>query len=84
MRMFYSDENRERYRRAETMAKARDVATIQIALAYGLNQSFPSAAIIGPRNEVELLSCVEATQIALSDEECRGSLDNDGHKRKRS
>lgn len=69
VRVFYSDANWERYRRAEQLAKERGVSTIQIALAYVLNQPFPTCALIGPKNAAELQSCHEATRIALSAEE---------------
>jgi len=69
VRVFYNDENWERYRRAEQLGAARGVTTIQIALAYVLNQSFPTGAIIGARNDEELKSCLEATEIVLTPEE---------------
>ena len=61
VRVFYNDDNWERYRRAEQLAKEKNVETIQISLAYVLNQSFPTAAIIGPQNQSEMLSCREAS-----------------------
>ena len=69
VRVFYSDENWERYRRAEQLAKEKGVETIQISLAYVLNQSFPTAAIIGPQNEKEMFSCRQAADIRLTKEE---------------
>lgn len=71
VRVFYNDDNWERYRRAEQLGKEKGASTIQIALAYVLNQSFPTAAIIGPRNEAEMKSCLEATKIELSVEEIK-------------
>lgn len=71
VRVFYNDDNWERYRRAEQLGREKGFSTIQIALAYVLNQSFPSAAIIGPRNEAELKSCLEATTISLTTEEIK-------------
>ena len=71
VRVFYSDDNWERYRRAEKLAGEKGVTTIQIALAYVLNQSFPTAALIGPRNEAEMQSCSEATNIKLTPEEIK-------------
>lgn len=69
VRVFYNDDNWERYRRAEKLAADKGVTTIQIALAYVLNQPFPTAALIGPRNEAEMRSCGEATEIELTTEE---------------
>lgn len=71
VRVFYNDENWERYRRAEELAKEKNVETIQISLAYVLNQSFPSAAIIGPQNQQELRSCRDATNISLTEKEIK-------------
>ncbi|MBS4178294.1 aldo/keto reductase [Lederbergia citrea] len=71
VRVFYNDENWERYRRAEQLAKEKGVETIQISLAYVLNQSFPAAAIIGPQNHQEMVSCREAANIVLSEDEIK-------------
>lgn len=71
VRVFYSDENWARLARAEALAKRRDVTTIQIALAYVLNQPFPTCALIGPANTDELRSCFEAARLTLSAEEVR-------------
>lgn len=69
VRVFYSEDNWERLRRAEELAKQKNATAIQIALAYVLNQPFPTCALIGPRNEAEMDSCFAATSIALSAEE---------------
>jgi aryl-alcohol dehydrogenase-like predicted oxidoreductase len=69
VRVFYSDDNWERLRRAEELAKAKGVTAIQIALAYVLNQPFPTCALIGPRDEAEMRSCQLGAQIKLSNEE---------------
>ncbi|NGP44265.1 aldo/keto reductase [Bacillaceae bacterium SIJ1] len=69
VRVFYNDENWERYDRAEALAKEKGYSTIQIALAYVLNQAFPTAAIIGPQNDEEMKSCGEGAGIQLSQEE---------------
>jgi len=71
VRVYYSDENWERYRRAEQLAKEKGVETVQISLAYVLNQSFPTAAIIGPQNKQEILSCKQAADISLTEEEMK-------------
>ncbi|WP_067622655.1 aldo/keto reductase [Alicyclobacillus acidiphilus] len=69
VRVFYNDDNWERYRRAEQLAKEKGLTTIQIALAYVLNQQFPTAAIIGPQNPEEMRSCREAADVSLTPEE---------------
>jgi aryl-alcohol dehydrogenase-like predicted oxidoreductase len=69
VRVFYSDENWERLRRAEQLAKEKNVSAIQIALAYVLNQAFPTCALIGPQNVQELKSCDEGANIVLTRDE---------------
>ncbi|MDQ0972215.1 aryl-alcohol dehydrogenase-like predicted oxidoreductase [Neobacillus niacini] len=69
VRAFYTDANWERYHRAEQLAEEKGVSTIKIALAYVLNQPFPTCAVIGPQNEEELLSCYEGSKIILTHEE---------------
>lgn len=69
VRVFYSDDNWERLRRAEKLAKHKGVTTIQIALAYVLNQPYPTCALIGAQNPAELTSCEEGAEIRLTEEE---------------
>ena len=69
VRVFYSDDNWERLRRAEQLAKEKGVTAIQIALAYVLNQPFPACALIGAQNAEELRSCDEGARIKLTREE---------------
>ncbi|ANF95856.1 aldo/keto reductase [Paenibacillus bovis] len=69
VRVFYSDDNWERLRRAGELAGQKQTTTIQIALAYVLNQPFPTCALIGAQNREELLSCDEGAKINLTREE---------------
>ncbi|GAE29617.1 aldo/keto reductase [Halalkalibacter hemicellulosilyticus] len=69
VRVFYSDANWERLRRAEELAVEKGVTAIQIALAYVLNQPFPTAALIGAQNETELISCLEGSKVELTNNE---------------
>lgn len=69
VRVFYNDNNWERLRRAEQLAKEKNVSTIQIALAYVINQAFPTCAIIGPQNEAEMKSCDKGAEIVLTSDE---------------
>jgi aryl-alcohol dehydrogenase-like predicted oxidoreductase len=71
VRVFYSDANWDRYRRAESLAKEKGLSTIQIALAYVLNQSFPTCAIIGAKNITEMESCRQGAEVSLTNEECK-------------
>jgi aryl-alcohol dehydrogenase-like predicted oxidoreductase len=69
VRVFYSDDNWERLRRAGELAEKKNVSTIQIALAYVLNQPFPTCALIGAQNSEELRSCDEGASVTLTREE---------------
>ncbi|WJH32456.1 aldo/keto reductase [Paenibacillus sp. CC-CFT747] len=71
VRVFYSDDNWERLRRAEQLGKDKGLSTIQIALAYVLNQPFPACALIGPQNTAELNSSVEGASVTLTPDEIR-------------
>lgn len=66
--VYYFDENWERYSRAEQLAKNLGVETIQIALAYVLNQKFDTAAVIGSENIHELLSSYKSENISLDED----------------
>lgn len=65
-RVYYSDANWERYRKAESMARDKGVSTNDIALAYVLNQSFPVCALIGPNSAQELHSSARAVNVKLT------------------
>jgi 1-deoxyxylulose-5-phosphate synthase len=69
VRVYYNNGNWERLDRANKMAKDKGVSAIQLSLAYVLNQTFPTAALIGPANTGELQSCYDASRIKLSREE---------------
>jgi 1-deoxyxylulose-5-phosphate synthase len=69
VRVFYNGENWERLRRAEQLAAEKGLTAIQIALAYVLNQPFPTCALIGPRTEEEMKSCATGAQLKLTAEE---------------
>lgn len=69
VRVFYSDANWERLERAKQLAASKSVTAIQIALAYVLNQSFPTCALIGAQSAEELKSCDEGSTIQLTREE---------------
>ncbi|UUZ94691.1 aldo/keto reductase [Paenibacillus sp. P25] len=71
VRVFYSDANWERLHRAEALGKQKGVSTIQIALAYVLNQPFPTGALIGAQTPEELESCRQGAEIVLTPEEVR-------------
>ncbi|MFS0862155.1 aldo/keto reductase [Fredinandcohnia sp. 179-A 10B2 NHS] len=66
VRVYYSDENWERYNRAKMLAEVKGVTPIEIALAYVLNQPFPTAAIIGPEKVDELFSSIKGSEVQLT------------------
>ena len=68
-RVWGSADNLERRKRCFDLAAKKDVDPIQMALAFVLNQDFPSFPLIGPRNFFETESSLQATQIEVSSEE---------------
>lgn len=68
---WFSEDNFERRSRAVRLAEERGVDTIQIALAYVINQPFPCFPLIGPRQILETRSSLAALDIELSNAECR-------------
>ena len=68
-RVWGSEDNLERRSRCFELATKKAVDPIQLALAFVLNQKFPSFPLIGPRNFFETESSLHAINIDLSDEE---------------
>jgi aryl-alcohol dehydrogenase-like predicted oxidoreductase len=68
-RVFYNDENFERKARAKKLGEVKGLNDIEIALAYVVNQKFPVIALMGPESKEQLLSCIKATDLILSQEE---------------
>jgi len=62
-------ENFEKLRRARELAKSQGVAAVQIALAYVLNLPAPTVALVGPATVAEVDSCVQGSEIRLSQAE---------------
>ncbi|MNH82440.1 General stress protein 69 [compost metagenome] len=69
VRVFYNDSNWERLRRAGELAAEKNVTMVQIALAYVINQPFPTCALIGAQSLEELISCDEGSRIRLTSDE---------------
>ncbi|MEG0669096.1 MAG: aldo/keto reductase [Clostridium sp.] len=67
--VYYCSENWERYDRAIKLAEELGVTPIQVALAYVVNQKFPTGAAIGPERMEELLSSYEGSKIVLTEEQ---------------
>ena len=68
-RVWGSTDNLERRKRCFDLAAEKEVDPIQMALAFVLNQDFPSFPLIGPRNFFETESSLQATQIEVSSKE---------------
>lgn len=66
---FGSAANAERRRRAEELAAKRDVTPNNFAAAWVLCQSFPSFALVGPRNVAEINSSLPGATVSLSVDE---------------
>ena len=66
VRCWYSADNFARKARAEELARKKGCTPIQIALAYVLNQKFPTFALIGPRSIEETRTSFMALSVPLS------------------
>ena len=64
-----SEDNRERKKRAISLAEKLEVTTQNIAGAWPLNQSFPSFALIGPRTIDEINTSLPNLNIKLLKED---------------
>lgn len=71
VRCWFADDNFERKRRAAELAEKHGVEVINIALAYVLEQPFPTFPLIGPRNIVETRSSLRALEVDLSPDDVR-------------
>jgi aryl-alcohol dehydrogenase-like predicted oxidoreductase len=68
-RAWYSPDNFARLERAKELAKKKNVAPLQINLAWVLSQKFPTFALIGPRAIEETRSTMEGLSVKLTPEE---------------
>jgi len=68
---WYSDDNFQRLARVKELAARRGVAPLNIALAYVLNQPFPTFALIGPRTLAELRTSWPGLTVELTSKELR-------------
>jgi predicted dehydrogenase/aryl-alcohol dehydrogenase-like predicted oxidoreductase len=69
VRCWYSDDNFQRLERAKKLAEKKGVRPINIALAYVLNQSFPTFALIGPRVLSETRTSLPGAELKLTEHE---------------
>lgn len=66
VRIYYSDVNFERLRRATALGQQYGASALQIGLAYVLHQPFPTVAIVGPSTAAHLRDSYEALAIELT------------------
>ena len=71
VRTWYSDDNFQRQQRANELATKRKVLPINIALAYVLQQPFPTYALIGPRTLHETHTSLPGLDVVLSPDELK-------------
>lgn len=69
VRTFYSDQNFERKKRAEELAKTKSLTMFEVALAYVINQEFPVVALNGAETVEQVQSSTKAGGITMSSEE---------------
>lgn len=69
VRCYYSDANFERLRRAEKLGAELGVPGTAVALAYVLNQPFPTFPLFGPRSIAETRSSTQGANIELTDDQ---------------
>lgn len=65
VRVFYSEANFERKRRAEALAEARDMTMFEVALAYVINQPFPVVALNGAETPEQVAVSARAGALLL-------------------
>ncbi|MCJ1713568.1 aldo/keto reductase [Curtobacterium sp. VKM Ac-2922] len=69
VRCYYSDDNFERLRRARELGDQYGVPATAIALAYVLNQPFPTFPLFGPRTIAEARSSMTGLSVDLTPEQ---------------
>lgn len=69
VRCYYSDDNFERLRRATELGEQFGVPATAIALAYVLNQPFPTFPLFGPRTIAEARSSMTGLSVELTPEQ---------------
>ncbi len=70
VRVFYSDDNFERKRRAEILAAERGLSLHQMALAYVINQDFPVVALNGAGSLDHVAASAKVGDVRLNRLEC--------------
>lgn len=68
-RVYFSDDNLERRRRAEELGRDRGLTGLQVALAFVLSQPFPMVALVGPSKVPNLNEALGALELGLTEQE---------------
>jgi aryl-alcohol dehydrogenase-like predicted oxidoreductase len=68
-RVYASAENRERWSRAAQLSEARGVSVPEVALAWVLNQGFPTFAVFASKRVEHLRQIAQAASIVLNAQE---------------
>jgi aryl-alcohol dehydrogenase-like predicted oxidoreductase len=71
VRCWHSDANLDRKRRARELARRKGVTEESIAIAWVLKQPFPTCAMIGPLDALELQTNLGALRAELSEQEAQ-------------
>jgi len=71
VRSWYSPDNFERLKRAKELASKKGVTAVAIAMAYVLNQPFPTFALFGPATINEMNESMRGLDIQLTTDELR-------------
>ena len=71
VRVYYSEANWERFRRATELGNQKGFTANQIALAYVLHQPYPTFPLFGPRSIEEMNSSLPALEVTLTPNEVR-------------
>ncbi|MEO6060541.1 MAG: aldo/keto reductase [Thermoflexales bacterium] len=71
VRCWFADDNFERLRRARELAAQKGFRAINIALAYVLDQPFPTFPLIGPRLLSETRTSLESLTVTLTPDEVK-------------
>jgi aryl-alcohol dehydrogenase-like predicted oxidoreductase len=68
-RVYFSEDNFERRRRAEELGRDKGVSGLQVSLAFVLSQPYPVVALVGPSKVANLNEALGALDVDLISEE---------------
>ncbi|MPN38190.1 hypothetical protein SDC9_185714 [bioreactor metagenome] len=65
-KVYFNEDNYERYRRVRKTARERGLSISQVVLGYIISQPFPSIPIIGSDNVEQMAKSMEAGDVNFS------------------